>query len=85
VKLIISIFKEKNGKWQLIITTHDVYLLDSLKLRRDQVRITNKTIWSQETNIVRISDIESRSEINMADRFMLGLYKSIPPTLTNDL
>ncbi|MCX6822382.1 MAG: ATP-binding protein [candidate division SR1 bacterium] len=84
VKLIINIFRNEDNKGQLIITTHDVYLLDSLKLRRDQIWITNKTIDSQETNIMRISREESRSEINMADRFMFGLYGSIPPTLIND-
>ena len=77
---LISIFnsKSKNKKnAQLIVSTHDISLLDDEIFRRDQIYFTEKT-KEGETNLFSLMDISERKGVDFAKRYMEGRYNALP-------
>lgn len=62
---------------QLIVTTHELHLLDQNLLRRDEVWLVEKD-RSQQTNLASLSDLESRNDRKLAKNYLQGRFGGIP-------
>ncbi len=62
---------------QIIATTHDTNLLDSMNLRRDQVWFAEKT-FDGKTRLYPLSDFKPRKGENMERGYLQGRYGAIP-------
>lgn len=66
---------------QLIFSTHDTNLLDSIlekaPLRRDQIWLTEKKLTGQ-TEIFPLTDFHARKEENLERGYLLGRYGAVP-------
>jgi AAA15 family ATPase/GTPase len=77
VKLFISGFKTEECRAQLIFNTHDVNLLDSSILRRDQVWFTEKDNEGG-THLYSLSDFRPRKKENLKRGYLQGRYGAVP-------
>lgn len=77
-KIFDIFFKETIGKAsQLIATTHDLNLLDLKKFRRDEIWFIRKNRKS-ESEIYSLEEFKIRSDKNLKNDYLLGLYGAIP-------
>lgn len=86
IRSIIQVFadKKKNPKnAQLILTSHDAWLLEDNIFRRDEIWFAEKNI-DQETNLYSLAEFEDingnkiRSDENYMRNYLLGKYGGIP-------
>jgi AAA15 family ATPase/GTPase len=77
VVALVRKFLEKDGKGQLIFTTHDTHIMDSKLLRRDQIWLTERTN-SGATRIRSVYDFAGRETEDVEKRYFEGYYRSLP-------
>lgn len=79
-RLVVSLFNDHEtnpNKAQLIFNTHDVNLLDSELLRRDQIWFTEKK-EDGSTDLYPLSDFKPRKDDKLMKNYLLGRYGAIP-------
>ena len=77
VEYIISLFN-RSGSAQLIYTTHNTYLLDNSKVRKDQVYFTNKRIDGS-TDLYSLYDYKDfRDTMDLEKAYLQGRFDAIP-------
>ena len=79
-RYILKLFnsKEKNPKnAQLIFTTHDVSLLDSEILRRDQIWFAEKDKYGA-SQLFSLAALGERKDLNYSKRYFEGRYGALP-------
>ena len=78
---IISLFnnnENKNGS-QLILNTHDLLLMDSKVLRRDQIWFTNKSHLDGSSELYSLSDFDDVSKkSNYLKLYLYGRFDAVP-------
>ena len=62
---------------QLIVTTHEVHLLNQELLRRDEYWFVEKDA-SQQSRLVSLSDFNIRNDLNVEKGYMQGRFGAIP-------
>ena len=85
-RFIVQAFnsKKKNPKnAQLIFTTHDVSLLDSEILRRDQIFFIEKDKYGA-SNLFSLSDLGERKDLSYSKRYFEGRYGALPYIKSNE-
>lgn len=78
---ILSIFnsKENNpGSSQLIFTTHDISLLNSEIMRRDQIWFAEKNRDQGTSDYFSLYDMKEKEGMNYAKRYFEGRYGALP-------
>ncbi len=69
-------FNKKNA--QLILSTHDVSLIDLTLFRRDQIMIIDKSVSGQ-SSVRRLSDFTGISRVKPLDKWYLaGMFNGVP-------
>ena len=85
-KLLINLFNSRNNNpknAQLIFATHDITLLDSDMLRRDQICFVDKG-YEGGSVLYKLSDIKGvRKDIPIDRWYLSGRFKAIP--ITNEI
>ena len=78
-KAFIQFFLESCPKScrQLIVTTHELHLLDQSLLRRDEIWLVEKN-ESQQTELSSLSNIESRKDRKLAKNYLEGRFGGVP-------
>lgn len=77
VEYIISLFN-RSGSAQLIYTTHNTYLLDNSKVRKDQVYFTNKRVDGS-TDLYSLYDYKDfRDTMDIEKAYLQGRFDAIP-------
>ena len=77
VEYIISLFN-RSGSAQLIYTTHNTYLLDNSKVRKDQVYFTNKRVDGS-TDLYSLYDYKDfRDTMDLEKAYLQGRFDAIP-------
>lgn len=78
-KFIMGLFNSELNRRnaQLIFNTHDVNLLDSKKLRRDQIWFTNKDRYGA-TDVYSLVEFQTRSDAQFRKEYMAGKYGATP-------
>ena len=77
---VLSLFcsRDTNPKGaQIIATTHDINLMRSPGLRRDQLWFVNKDVGGA-THIYPLTDIRTRSGDDFAKGYLQGRYGAVP-------
>jgi AAA15 family ATPase/GTPase len=80
-RMIIGLFhnpdlNRKNA--QIILSTHDVSLIDSTLFRRDQIMIVDKNVAGQ-SSIKRLSDFTGISRVKPLEKWYLaGMFNGVP-------
>lgn len=82
--------KTNVNKAQLIFATHDIYLLNNARLRRDQICFAEKNRW-ESTELYSLSDFRylgekngehlaesERPDVDKTKRYMEGRYGAVP-------
>jgi uncharacterized protein len=62
---------------QLIVTTHEVHLLNQDLLRRDEYWFVEKH-WSQQSRLVSLSDYNIRNDLKLQKGYLQGRFEAIP-------
>ena len=77
VRQIIKLFNSnQNSKAQIILTTHDIDLLDIDILRRDQIWFSAMNTEERSSNIFRLSGLKGvRKDDNLKKNYLEGKYK----------
>ncbi len=79
--MLIEIFQDKeinkNGA-QLIFNTHDVYLLDLDRFRRDQIYFVEKDNSTGITDLYSLDEFSPRKTENIRKGYLQGRYGAIP-------
>jgi hypothetical protein len=75
VNLFNSSANKKNA--QLIFATHDSGLLDSRKIRRDQVWFVEKDQYGA-SSLYKLSEFKIRKEAKFAKEYLLGQFGAVP-------
>lgn len=78
-----AIFVRKNNA-QLIFTTHDVNVLNTDILRKDQISFVAKDRRNAISDVYLLSDIETTDD-NIRNSYMYGRYGAIPNVLRGGL
>ena len=81
LRYVLMIFnsKEKNPKnAQLVFTTHDISLLDSQILRRDQIWFAEKNRDQGASDYFSLYDMKEKEGMNYAKRYFEGRYGALP-------
>lgn len=84
VKEIVSLFssREINRKGaQIIFTAHDAVLLETVRLREDQVFFTDRDRVRQETELYSLADFPSHGKEEYLKNYLHGRYGAIPHLL----
>jgi uncharacterized protein len=69
-------FNQKNA--QLILSTHDVSLIDLTLFRRDQIMLVDKDV-SGKSSVKRLSDFTGISRVKPLDKWYLaGMFNAVP-------
>jgi uncharacterized protein len=69
-------FNQKNA--QLILSTHDVSLIDSTLFRRDQIMLIDKNVSGQ-SSVKRLSDFTGISRVKHLEKWYLaGMFNAVP-------
>lgn len=77
VEYIISLFNRSESA-QLIYTTHNTYLLDNSKVRKDQVYFTNKRVDGS-TDLYSLYDYKDfRDTMDLEKAYLQGRFDAIP-------
>ncbi len=77
VEYIISLFN-RSGSAQLIYTTHNTYLLDNSKVRKDQVYFTNKRADGS-TDLYSLYDYKDfRDTMDIEKAYLQGRFDAVP-------
>jgi hypothetical protein len=77
-KLIVDIFcSSSNQKAQLILTTHDISLLNNNQFRRDEVVFVDKNEEGEST-LYALSDLKVREDATFNKDYLQGKYGAIP-------
>lgn len=79
-RFVLKLFnskKENPKNAQLIFTTHDVSLLDSEILRRDQIWFSEKDRLGSST-LFSLAEIGERKDLNYGKRYFEGRYGALP-------
>lgn len=77
VEYIISLFNRSEGA-QLIYTTHNTYLLDNNKVRKDQVYFTNKRSDGS-TDLYSLYDYKDfRDTMDLEKAYLQGRFDAVP-------
>lgn len=74
---LIRKLSESNSRAQLIFTTHDVTILRSKLLRRDQVYFVS-TNSARASSLYSLQDFKGREEDAFEDRYLQGRYGATP-------
>lgn len=85
-RFIVQIFnsKKRNPKnAQLIFTTHDVSLLDSEILRRDQIFFVDKDKYGA-SKLFSLSELGERKDLSYYKRYFEGRYGALPYIKSNE-
>lgn len=79
VRQIIKLFNSnQNSKAQIILTTHDINLLDIDILRRDQIWFSAMSTEERSSNIFRLSGLKGvRKDDNLKKNYLEGKYKKM--------
>jgi AAA15 family ATPase/GTPase len=62
---------------QLIVTTHEAYLLNQKLLRRDEYWFAEKD-GEQQTRLVSLSDFKVRNDLQLENGYLHGRFGGIP-------
>lgn len=62
---------------QLVVTTHELHLLDQKLLRRDEIWLAEKNA-TQQTELSSLSDLETRKDRKLAKNYLAGRFGGIP-------
>lgn len=62
---------------QLIVTTHETYLLDQDLLRRDEIWFTEKD-EKQQTHLYSLTDMKVRNDLRIQKSYLQGRFGAIP-------
>jgi uncharacterized protein len=69
-------FNQKNA--QLILSTHDISLIDNTLFRRDQIMFIDKDI-SGKSSVRRLSDFTGISRVKQLEKwYMAGMFNAVP-------
>ena len=69
-------FNRKNA--QLILSTHDVSLIDSTLFRRDQIMLIDKDV-SGSSSVKRLSEFTGISRVKQLEKwYMAGMFNAVP-------
>lgn len=69
-------FNQKNA--QLILTTHDISLIDLTLFRRDQIMLIDKDIEGK-SSVKRLSDFTGISRVKQLEKwYMAGMFNAVP-------
>lgn len=85
---IVRIFNDKEinkNNAQLIFTTHDVNVLNTDILRKDQISFVAKDRRNAISDVYLLSDIETTDDDNIRNSYMYGRYGAIPNVLRGGL
>ncbi len=78
VRELLKLFEENATESQIIITTHDVNLLDLSLFRRDQIWFTEQTPQGF-TDLYSLVELKSvRKDENISKNYILGKYSGVP-------
>jgi hypothetical protein len=66
-----------DGDRQLIVTTHETYLLDQELLRRDEIWFTEKD-EHQQTHLYPLTDFRVRKDLRFERSYLQGRFGAIP-------
>ena len=78
---LINLFRDPEtnpGSAQLLLTTHDVTLLDEETLSRDEIWFVEKEPDSGATRLYPLTDFHPRKNENTEGRYLAGGYGAIP-------
>ena len=81
IQIILRLFEDPSSnknQAQLIFTTHDVLLLGTKLLRRDQILFIEKNHKKQETDLYSLADFSPRKDGNYLKNYLIGRYGAIP-------
>ena len=81
LKNLVSLFfdRELNQKnAQLIFTTHDLSIMDTDLLRRDQIWFTQKDSTTGSSELYSLAEYSPRKDDNILSRYLHGAYGAIP-------
>lgn len=81
VKEIVSLFssREINQKGaQIIFTAHDAVLLETVRMREDQVFFVDRDRVRQETELYSLADFRSHGKDEYLKNYLRGRYGAIP-------
>jgi len=78
-KLIKDLFDiSHTSKYQFLITTHDVNLLNQELLRGDEILLLNKNDDTHSSSIKVFSDFKKRADRDVIERYLNGEFGAIP-------
>jgi hypothetical protein len=63
---------------QLVLTTHDLLIMDGDLLRRDQFWFVQKSAESGASELYPLSDYSPRKDDNLLNRYLYGAYGAVP-------